>query len=272
MSEWWTYSLSDFLLFSPRTYYRLFELYNADVWPGHLLAIALGLVILVAWHRGWVRIIPAILGALWLWVAWAYLLIRYDTINWAARYLAIGFALQALLLIVTGLVRDRFRLRSPADVFGGAGLALFLFALVAQPLIGPLLGRPWTQTELFGLAPDPTVAATLGVLVAAARPHWELVVIPLLGCAISAATLWTMQSPDWVVMAGAAVVAGVLTAWKSVHPEPAWSGMRERPIPDFAAHHPGYGRANGCPSWRRSRAMPRSARCCRAGAALPRPG
>ena len=26
MSEWWTYHLRDFLLFTPRTYYRLFEL------------------------------------------------------------------------------------------------------------------------------------------------------------------------------------------------------------------------------------------------------
>ena len=34
MSEWWTYHLSDFLLFAPRTYYRLFELYNAAIWPG----------------------------------------------------------------------------------------------------------------------------------------------------------------------------------------------------------------------------------------------
>jgi hypothetical protein len=31
MSEWWTYSLWDFLLFSPRTYYRLFELYNLAI-------------------------------------------------------------------------------------------------------------------------------------------------------------------------------------------------------------------------------------------------
>ena len=33
MPEWWTYSLSDFLMFSPRTYYRLFELHNAAIWP-----------------------------------------------------------------------------------------------------------------------------------------------------------------------------------------------------------------------------------------------
>ena len=30
MSEWWTYRPSDFLLFSARTYWRLFELHNAQ--------------------------------------------------------------------------------------------------------------------------------------------------------------------------------------------------------------------------------------------------
>ena len=33
MSEWWTYTLSDFLLFSPRTYHRLFELHNVVMTP-----------------------------------------------------------------------------------------------------------------------------------------------------------------------------------------------------------------------------------------------
>ena len=51
MSEWWTYSLSDLLLFSPRTYYRLFELHNLAVWPWHVLAILLGLAVLVLWLR-----------------------------------------------------------------------------------------------------------------------------------------------------------------------------------------------------------------------------
>ena len=31
MSEWWTYRLSDFLLFAPRTYWRQFELLNAHL-------------------------------------------------------------------------------------------------------------------------------------------------------------------------------------------------------------------------------------------------
>ena len=42
MSEWWTYHLSDFLLFSPRTYYRLFELYNAAIWPAQIVALGAG--------------------------------------------------------------------------------------------------------------------------------------------------------------------------------------------------------------------------------------
>jgi hypothetical protein len=213
MSEWWTYSPSDFLLFSPRTYYRLLELYNAEVWPAHVVALALGLIILVALGGERARAIPAFLALAWLWVAWAYLLSRFDTINWAAKYVAGAFAFEALLLIVTALLPNWFRLR--ADAFGVAGRALFAFALIVQPLMGPLLiGRPWAQIEMFGIAPDPTVVATLGVLVAAARPHWELLVIPLLWCAISGATLWTMQSPDWMVLPAAALVAIALSVWK----------------------------------------------------------
>ena len=214
MSEWWTYTLSDFLLFSPRTYYRLFELYNADVWPAQIAALALGLAILVLWRRD-ARLVAAILAALWLWVAWAYLLGRYDTINWAARYFAAGFALQALLLVWTGIIRRQLGLRPPADVFGAAGLATFLFALIVQPLIGPFVGRPWAQIEMFGIAPDPTVLATLGVLLAADQPHWGLLVLPLVWCAVSGATLWTMLAPEAPLLPAVAVLVLVLTGGKA---------------------------------------------------------
>src|SRR5947209_20390814 len=100
MSEWWTYRLSSFLLFSPRTYYRLLELYNTEVWPEHVAALVLGLAILALWRRTphW---IAALMAGLWCWVAWAWLISRYDTINWAAKYFAVGFFVQALLLIAT---------------------------------------------------------------------------------------------------------------------------------------------------------------------------
>ena len=151
---------ADFLLFSPRTYYRLFELYNVAVWPWHVLAIVLGFAVLVLWLLGgaWQgRTIAAILATCWLFVAWAYLLARYDTINWAAGYFAAGYAVEALLLVWTGLIRNRLSLRPGRDAAGAAGLCIFGLALFAWPLVGRQFGRPWLQVEIFGIAPDPTV-------------------------------------------------------------------------------------------------------------------
>lgn len=88
MSEWWTYTLSDFLLFSARTYYRLFEIYNSEIWPAQILAIALGIATLVCLFRtkAWQgRVVTTILAVCWLWVAWAFHIERYATINWAAN-------------------------------------------------------------------------------------------------------------------------------------------------------------------------------------------
>src|SRR2546426_10978908 len=76
--------------------------------------------------------------------------------------------------------------------------------------------RPWLQAEIFGIAPDPTVVATLGVLMAADRTHWELLVVPLLWCAISGGTLWAMQSSDALLAPAAALLALVLACWKTL--------------------------------------------------------
>jgi hypothetical protein len=198
MSEWWTYSLSDLLLFSPRTYYRLFEIYNVAVWPAQILGLTLGAMIVAllrsgaAW-RG--RGAAAILTVCWLWVAGAYFWKHYETINWAAPYFAAGFVLEGLLLLWTGLA-NALRVQTRAGLRGVAGFAMLLFAVLMQPIIGRMLGRPWTQAEVFGIAPDPTAIATLGIVVSDTRLAWWLLPIPLAWCAISAATLWTMGSPD----------------------------------------------------------------------------
>jgi Family of unknown function (DUF6064) len=217
MSEWWTYSLTDFLLFSSRTYHRLFAHYNESVWPAHIAVLALALAVLVLVRRASenaTRAITAILAGLWLWVAWAFHLERYATINWAALYLAAAFAVQALLLLWHAFVA-RPAVMQADTLPARAGLAIFLFALLAQPGIAILFGRDWRQSEIFGLAPDPTAVATLGLLCLSARIPWLLFPIPLSWCAVTGLTLWAMEAPDALVAPIAGALALLVAAWKT---------------------------------------------------------
>ena len=218
MSEWWSYRLSDLLMFSPETYYRLFELYNADVWPAQIATLAAGgaiftlMVSRIPWSG---RAISLLLAYVWLFVAYFYFYERYATINIAAPYYSLAFAAQAVLLLLIGGAAGKLTFAQRHGWVRRAGLALFLFELVVQPLLGPLLGRSWGAIELFGIAPDPTVLATLGVLLAADRMRFELLVIPLLWCAVAGATLWTMQAPDAFLMPALGLLALGLALYKT---------------------------------------------------------
>lgn len=191
MSEWWTYRLSDFLMFSPRTYWRLVELYNREVWPAQILALATGLALLwlAASERPQAaRIVAAALAAAWLWVGWAFHWQRYATINWAAAWLAAAFWFQALLLGVSGVLQEGAA-RPAGVVVRRTGWALAIAGLLLYPLAGLLAGRPWAQTESFGTMPDPTALATLGLVLAGHQPArvW-ICVIPVLSLVIGALT------------------------------------------------------------------------------------
>ena len=234
MTEWWTYRLSDLLSFAPQTYYRLFELYNAAIWPVPIVAFLLGVAIWMLLRRADAargRLIAAILAAVWLWVAIAFHLNRYATIHWVAVYFAGAFGFESALLIWTGVLRSRLVFGSEAEGIGRAGVWIFLFALLVQPLIGPLLGRGWRSIEIFGVAPDPTAVATLGILLrATGRVRWELIVGPVLWCAISGATLSAMNAPDaWVPPLVAALTLS-LAVWKTVVRRRVSSQRRSHPV------------------------------------------
>ena len=225
MPEWWSYSLSDFLLFSPRTYYRLIERYNMAVWPAQLVTLGLGLGVLglLRLQKPWQgRIISGIVALLWGGVAWAFLWNRYATINWAIVYVVPLFVLQVLLLLWSATRRQALSFRVSPNASGVAGVGLLAFSVAAYPLLAPMLGRTWRQVEVFGIAPDPTAIGTAGLfLLMHGRSRLIFLAIPVLWCVISGLTLWAMDSPDALlpplaalIIVAAALSSGAMSSWK----------------------------------------------------------
>lgn len=224
MSEWWSYTFSDFLLFSPRTYYRLIERHNEAFWPGQIVAIGLGLVIAGLLLRPSVRqgrIVSALLAIVWSWVGLAFVRRRYATINWAADYLVWLYAIEVLLLAWIGVARGRLRFSWRQDPAAIVGVVLLLSSLLLYPALAPLLGRGWRQAEVFGVTPDPTVIATIGLLLLAEGPaRWELLVVPVLWCLASGLTLLAMGSPEASVLLLTGLLA-VAAAWVRGRSQPS---------------------------------------------------
>lgn len=222
--EWWTYRPSDFLMFSPRVYWQLFAQVNQAWWPA-AVALAAGLVACVwrAWRAApgaagataamWASLM---LGAAWCLVALVFHHQRFAAINSAATWYAWACGAQgALLVLLSHSARWRLR-RGP--------LALLTFALLAHPLLAGFSGRAWQQAEVFGLAPDPTAYATLALTLMWSGSTWQrraLMVLPLLWCLVSTATLAVMGSAQaWVPLVVLAAVAIGPGRWRQKPPHP----------------------------------------------------
>lgn len=198
MSEWWTYRLDDFLMFSPATYWRVIGQYHREVWPGQILGlIAGGLAVwLTASQKAEAgRIQAVLLAVIWLWIGWAFYLQKYLTIHWAAAYFALAFAAQAVLLLALGFMRSA-RAQSPNKTLRATGWVLAAAGLVFVPLASLWAGRPWSQVEIFGVSPHATAVATLGLLFVRQRAPpallWGLAVVPVLSLLEGAATLTSL--------------------------------------------------------------------------------
>jgi hypothetical protein len=223
MSEWLTYSAEDFLLFSPRAYWRMFELQNAEYWPLPVVTLALGGIVTFLAARAGAKAIrwaAAVLAVVWCFVAYTFLWHRFASINWAITYVAPAFVLEAALLAVIA-ARPGFR-TAPPGLASWIGYALLAFATVGVPLLAQLHGRAPSTAEVFGIAPDPTVIATLGFLIVLrGRRLWLLYPIPILWCLLSGITLRTMgEAQAWMPFAAVAVAALAVATAAVRRPEP----------------------------------------------------
>lgn len=192
MPEWWTYRPSDFLMFSARTWGRLVEGWNTELWPLQplLLLVAVALVLAAALRGATLHgAITTVLAAAWVWVGWAFHWERFSTINTGAPWMAVAFALQAVLLLALGSVGGP----TPSPGRRQAGLVVATGAALAYPLLAPLAGLGWSGAELAGALPDPTALLTVGLLLALPLRHLRwLLPIPLLALAVGWTTAWLL--------------------------------------------------------------------------------
>ena len=194
LATWLSYRPADLLMFSVETYRRLFERINIELWPTHLLLLVAVLAML--WlgrrpERGAHRAAGGLLALAWISTTWLFFG-RYAEINLAAPWLAGMFAAQALALGVIAAAGPGLALDGIGRRFWW-GLGLAGWGLALHPLAQLAVGRSATGVALFGLAPDPTAIATVGLLLMSRLRHpGPLLILPIAWCLVSALTWWLL--------------------------------------------------------------------------------
>ncbi|MBB4002734.1 DUF6064 family protein [Aurantimonas endophytica] len=210
-----TYRLQDFLLFDAATYEGLFAQMNGAFWLLPAATVLAGLATLVAIRmKVWaaMRIAAAVMAAAFALSATLFFLGVYATINWAAVYPAWLFFGQAGLLVLLGTLAGRLEplvdRNSPRAL---VATIVTMHTLLVHPLVASATGRAFDGLEWFGLAPDPTAMATLGLL-AFTRSRWRflLALAPVLWLTVSFLTLWTLELDGQAAVLAAGSVLGVV--------------------------------------------------------------
>ncbi len=219
IEDWSSYRVADFIPFTADVYFRLIERVGEAFWPLHLLTVAIGLVTLLLALFGRGRAACLLLAVVWGWVGVTFLIQHYTQLSWAGEYFGWGFLAQAALLALIALTgRCLAAAGRPAGMSGWVGLALAVAGLLLYPWIAPLAGYGWFQAETFGIHPDPTAVATIGVVVLMLDGAWRWLafIIPGLWCLISLLALHVLDAP-WTMLLGVCILLGVIAmVWQSV--------------------------------------------------------
>jgi Family of unknown function (DUF6064) len=221
MSEWWTYTLADFQMFSADTYWRMFELHHRAWWPLHVAGAALVLALFAQWRQPQgraARWAAWMLAAAWAFLGIAFFASRFAQIHLAGSAIAWGAGIQCVLLVVFAWMAARSRdprLASTHAMPARSARAgtLLLYAAIAVPLLGVALDRTGSQIEWPGITPDATALLTLAyAAMSMSRWRWCLVPLPMLWLFASTATLWTLGVAERSVPAVGIAIA-VIALW-----------------------------------------------------------
>ncbi len=199
------------LPFTKDVFFRLLARYNADIWPAHIAAVVLGIVVVFLIfkpRRGSDKFIAAVLAGAWIWTGAVYHMMYLTTINWAAWASGALFVCQGGLIAWTGAGRGRIAFRAGSDRPNWFGVSLVALALLAYPLAGPLTELGWSRAPVAGIASGPTTLLTLGlILLAEGRIPVRLLLIPALWTIVAGASAWPLHLPHALILPAAGIVS-----------------------------------------------------------------
>ncbi len=219
--DWFSYSLSDFLMFGPEVFLRLFVRINQDIWPWQGIAVVMMLLIaglLVRGDRLAKRGILLLLAVAWVWSGAGFLMEYYGPINIPATWFGWAFILQGALLTVAALVWP-WDGRSMGPGYRWQAGAGWLMLTALLPLLMMAQSGNWRAVALFGVTPDLTVAASVPcLLLLPRRVRWLFLLQPLLWSLFSAATLWTLGTRVMFILPAATLALTIAGFWLSPRP------------------------------------------------------
>ena len=133
------------------------------------------------------------------------------------------FTLQAVLVVVAGIVRRDLVIRPRWDLISGLGAVFIGYALIGYPLVGVLGGHALRLAPLFGVSPCATVTFFFGLLLWARPPVPKyLLVLPLAWALTAAPGNFASGVVVDIGMLVAAVTTTGLIIWRDRASGPAW--------------------------------------------------
>lgn len=184
-----SFSIRDFLIFSPESYFKLFELSNQSLWPLQIPIILSAVVAIFLLYKRYHFSSKAIclwLGMVWAFVGYWYFTLYYSQINTFAHIAAYFFWAEAFLFFLVAIFANhRLNLNQGGRVYLAG--SFIVYGMLIHPWISLLL---WDQAisrlELFSIAPDPTAIITIGfILLLPFKGAFLLLIIP---------SLWLLSS------------------------------------------------------------------------------
>jgi hypothetical protein len=199
---------------------------DTTAWPMQIVSYAAAVAIVglaVGPFRRWSSpVICALAAAYFAWIGIGYFAWLSPGMNLSGVWAAV-FTLQAVLLVLAGVVRRDLVIRPRWDVSSGLGAVFIAYALIGYPLVGVLGGDALRVTPVFGVSPCASVTFFFGLLLWAVPPVPAYLLFLPLAWALNAAppNMATGVVVDYGMLPAALITTGWVI-WRDRASGPAW--------------------------------------------------